>query len=55
VTREAVKRGRGVTAAVGTGDPARVAEDDAETAAFPRDVRGSKNEMRGVGVPVSND
>jgi hypothetical protein len=55
VTREAVKRGRSVTAALGTGDPARVAEDDAETAAFPRDVRGSKNEMRGVGVPVSND
>jgi hypothetical protein len=29
--------------------PARVAKDGAEGAAFPRDVRGSKNEVRGAG------
>ena len=54
VTREAVKRGRSVTAALGTGDPARVAEDDAETGrTFPRDVRGSKNEYARRRWPVS--
>ena len=50
MTREAVKRACSLTAALGTGDPTRVAEHEAEGAAFPRDVRGSKNEMRGAGL-----
>jgi hypothetical protein len=50
VTREAIKRACSLTAALGTGDPTRVAEYDAEGAAFPRDVRGRKNEMRGAGA-----
>jgi hypothetical protein len=67
VTREAVTRarldvarhalskveGRSVTAALGW-DPARVAEDNAEGAAFPRDVRGSTNEMRGADARCSD-
>jgi hypothetical protein len=34
---------------VGLRDPTRVAKANAEGAAFPRDVRGSKNEMRAAG------